>query len=113
MLASIGIPGTSGFPAEFLMIVGVLTAHTGLGIAALAGAILGAAYMLSFTRRAFLGPIKHADVGQAHDLQQRELALMVIPALLVLGFGFYPDAILDINRAASEVWLSYLPFPPP
>ena len=59
-MASIGVPGTSGFPAELLLIVGALTAHPGLGIAALLGAILGAAYMLSFIRRAFLGPVVHA-----------------------------------------------------
>lgn len=110
VLASIGVPGTSGFPAELLMIIGALTAHTGLGIAALAGAILSAAYMLSFTRRAFFGPVIHADVNQTQDLQPREFALLCIPALLVLVFGLYPDAILNINQAASEMWLSRIPF---
>lgn len=106
MLASIGIPGTSGFPAELLMIIGALTAHTGLGIAALAGAILGAAYMLSFTRRAFFGEIVHRTVEQTQDLRPRELLLLSIPALLIFGFGFFPDTVLDINKAASELWLS-------
>ncbi|MCH9638652.1 MAG: NADH-quinone oxidoreductase subunit M [Betaproteobacteria bacterium] len=110
-LASIGIPGTSGFPAELLMIIGALTSHTGLGIAALAGAILGAAYMLSFTRRAFFGPIKHTDVAQAHDLKTRELALLCFPAFLILLFGFFPDSILNINQLASEAWLSRLTVP--
>ncbi len=113
MLASIGLPGTSGFPAELLMIVGAFMAHSGLGIAALSGAILGAAYMLSYTRRAFLGPIKHNDVWQTQDLQLRELYLLCVPALLVLLFGFFPDMILDVNKAASEVWLSRIPFDSP
>ena len=112
-LASIGIPGTSGFPAELLMIIGALTAHTGLGIAALAGAILGAAYMLSFTRRAFFGPVTRADVNQTQDLQPREFALLCIPALLVLIFGLFPDMILGINQMASEAWLSRIPFQSP
>lgn len=107
-LASIGIPGTSGFPAEFLMIVGALTSYTALGIAALAGAIFGAAYMLSFTRRAFLGPITNANVSQAQDLRPRELVLLCLPALLVLFFGFFPDSILSINQLATEAWLSRL-----
>ena len=111
VLASIGIPGTSGFPAEFLMIVGALSANTGLGIAALAGAILGAAYMLSYTRRAFLGPIKHNDVSQARDLKKRELRLLSVPAFLVLVFGFFPDMILSVNEAASQAWLLRLDSP--
>lgn len=107
-LASIGIPGTSGFPAELLMIIGALNAHTVLGFAALTGAILSAAYMLSFSRQAFLGPILHVDVNQTHDLQLRELALLCVPALLILIFGFFPDSILNFNQVASEAWLSRL-----
>ncbi|SDX11771.1 complex I subunit 4 family protein [Nitrosomonas communis] len=104
-LASFGVPGTSGFPAEFLMIIGALTSHAGLGAAALAGAILGAAYMLYFTRRAFFGPVVHTAVSNMHDLQTRELVLLFAPALLILIFGFFPDIILSINKVASEAWL--------
>ncbi len=107
-LASFGVPGTSGFPAELLMIIGALTSHAGLGAAALAGAILGAAYMLSFTRRAFFGPVVHVAVSRTHDLQTRELVLLCIPAFLILAFGFFPDTILNINQVASEAWLSRL-----
>jgi NADH-quinone oxidoreductase subunit M len=107
-IASIGVPGTSGFPAEMLLIVGALTAHPGLGIAALLGAILGAAYMLSFIRRAFLGPIVHARVGQLQDLRYREFGLLCLPVLLVLFFGIFPDVILNINKLAAESWLSRL-----
>lgn len=112
-LASIGVPGTSGFPAELLLIIGALAAHPSLGVAALAGAILGAAYMLSFARRTFFGPITHADVSQTQDLRPRELILLCIPALLILGFGFFPDSILHINKLAAEVWLIRLINPSP
>lgn len=107
-LASIGVPGTSGFPAELLMIIGAISAHSILGVAALSGAILGAAYMLSYTRRAFLGSIAQSDVKQVIDLQPREMILLLIPALLILGFGFYPDYIFNINQIASKEWLSRL-----
>ncbi|WP_245727561.1 complex I subunit 4 family protein [Nitrosovibrio tenuis] len=107
-VASIGVPGTSGFPAEFLLIVGALTAHPGLGVAALLGAILGAAYMLSFVRRAFFGPIVHVSVHQVQDLRSREFGLLCVPALLVLFFGFFPDLVMDINRLAAESWLGRL-----
>ncbi|MDH5479603.1 MAG: NADH-quinone oxidoreductase subunit M [Nitrosomonas sp.] len=108
MLASIGVPGTSGFPAELLMIIGALNSHTVLGIVALSGAILGAAYMLSYTRRAFLGPVTHKSLNKVYDLQPKEMALLLVPAFLVLGFGFFPDYILNINQIASQEWLSRL-----
>ena len=82
LLASIGLPGTSGFPAELLMIVGALNAHKILGITALFGAILSAAYMLSYTRKAFWGPITHLNLNQVLDIKPREIALLFIPALL-------------------------------
>lgn len=108
LLASIGLPGTSGFPAELLMIIGALNTHSILGFAALSGAILSAAYMLSYTRKAFLGPVTHNDVKQVLDLKSREIALLFIPGLLVLIFGLFPDNVLNINQAAAEAWLSKL-----
>jgi NADH-quinone oxidoreductase subunit M len=108
MLASMAVPLTSGFPAELLIIIGALTAHPTLGITALAGAVLCAAYMLSFTRRAFFGAITHASVEQVQDLRPRELALLCVPALLVLLLGFMPNKVLKINQKAAEVWLSRL-----
>jgi NADH-quinone oxidoreductase subunit M len=108
VMASIGVPGTNGFPAELLLIIGALTAHPSLGITALAGAVLSAAYMLSFTRRAFLGPINHNPVNQAQDLLPRELVIMSVPALLVLWIGLFPNNILNINQLAAEAWLTRL-----
>jgi NADH-quinone oxidoreductase subunit M len=112
-LASIGVPGTNGFPAELMLIIGALKAHSSLGVAALVGAVLGAAYMLSYIRRAFFGPITQSVVSQAQDLYPRELALLCVPALLVLVFGFFPDSVLHINQMASEVWLSRILNPAP
>ncbi|MDD1616755.1 MAG: NADH-quinone oxidoreductase subunit M [Methylococcaceae bacterium NSP1-2] len=108
MLASMGVPLTSGFPAELLIIIGALTAHPTLGITALAGAVLCAAYMLSFTRRAFFGAITQASVEQVQDLRPRELALLCVPALLVLLLGFMPNKVLKINQKTAEVWLNRL-----
>jgi NADH-quinone oxidoreductase subunit M len=84
------MPLTSGFPAELLIIIGALTAHPTLGITALAGAIT------------------HSNVEQVQDLRPRELALLCVPALLVLLFGFMPNKVLKINQKAAEVWLNRL-----
>ena len=108
VLASIGLPGTSGFPAELLLIFGALTAHHSLGFTALAGAILSAAYMLSFTRKAFFGPITQNAINKIQDLRPRELAILCIPALLILVLGFSPNTLLETNQVAAEVWISSL-----
>jgi NADH-quinone oxidoreductase subunit M len=105
-LASIGLPGTSGFPAELLLIISALVAHPSLGIAALAAAVLGAAYMLDYTRKAFFGPIIHQSVRQLQDLRPRELFLLCVPALLVLVFGLFPNLILQTHEKAADAWLS-------
>ena len=108
VLASIGLPGTSGFPAELLLIFGALTAHHSLGFTALAGAILSAAYMLSFTRKAFFGPITQNAINKVQDLRPRELAILCIPALLILVFGISPNTLLETNQVAAEAWISSL-----
>ncbi|MDI1230387.1 MAG: NADH-quinone oxidoreductase subunit M [Methylobacter sp.] len=107
-LASMGLPGTSGFPAELLLIVSTMLAHPSISIAALIGAILSAAYMLSFTRRAFFGPITQSSVKQVQDLRPRELTLLCVSALLILGIGFFPNSVLKINKTTAEAWLSRL-----
>jgi NADH-quinone oxidoreductase subunit M len=112
MLASLGIPGTNGFPAELLMIVSALTSHPSLAISALAGTVLSAAYMLSFTRQAFLGPAASAAVRQLQDLRPRELGVLCVFAMLVLSFGLWPDTVLESQRAAAEAWLNHLLEPP-
>ncbi len=107
-LASIGLPGTSGFPAELLLIVSTMLAHPSISIAALIGAILSAAYMLSFTRRAFFGPVTQASVRQLQDLRPRELLLLCVSALLILLFGLFPNTALVTNRTTAEAWLNRL-----
>jgi NADH-quinone oxidoreductase subunit M len=107
-LASMGIPGTSGFPAEFLLILSALDTHTGAGLAALAGLVLGAAYFLGIYRRAFLGQAHNSAVSDAIDLRARELGVIVVMGILILVAGFYPDSVLELTRTASENWVSTL-----
>jgi len=111
MLASIGVPGTSGFAAELLLLIGAFTAHAGIAVAALAGAVIGAAYMLSFTRRAFFGPLKiNQPLNQ--DLRPREFLVLAVPAILVLLIGIFPNSLLNTQQLAAEAWLEHLLDPP-
>lgn len=105
-LASIGLPGTTGFPAELLLILGALEAHTGAGLAALFVAVLGAGYFLGLYRRVFLGPLTRPVVGQCRDLRTRELVVALGLGLLVLLPGLYPQGVLDLTRSSAAAWLA-------
>jgi NADH-quinone oxidoreductase subunit M len=105
-LASFGLPGTSGFPAELLLILGALEAHTGAGLAALLSTVLGAAYFLGLYRRAFLGPVANPVVAESKDLRPKELTVALGLTLLVLLPGIYPQGVLDLTRAATMAWLA-------
>ncbi|MES9915639.1 MAG: proton-conducting transporter membrane subunit, partial [Candidatus Thiodiazotropha sp. 4PDIV1] len=107
-LASLGIPGTSGFPAEFLILISALNTHTGAGLAALFGIIIGAGYLLNSYRKCFYGPLTDNLVRTAQDLRPRELATMMVFSLLVLIFGLFPGQVLEVTRVTAEAWLSRL-----
>lgn len=107
-LASLGVPGTSGFPAEFLILMSALRSHTGAGLAALFAAVLGAAYVLDSYRRTFYGPVRNGAVAEALDLRRRELVVAAVFAALVLLAGLYPALVLDTTRGASTLWVERL-----
>lgn len=107
-LASMGVPGTNGFAAEHLLLLGALQSHTGSGLAALIGMVIGAAYFISLYRRAFLGTARTTLVTEAVDLRPRELWILAILAGLILFAGVYPQLVLDITRSSSEAWLTRL-----
>lgn len=108
-LAGMGMPGTIGFPAEFLIIVTTLQEHSGAALAALFGMVVGAGAFLGPYRSAFFGPLRPGPVAEADDLSPRELAVVVIFALLILIFGFWPQPLLEAIRPAAELWVSRLP----
>lgn len=108
VFSSIGVPGTNGFPAELLLIISALKAHPSLGIAALVAAVLGAAYMIDFSRKAFFGPITQQTVRQCQDLRRREFLMLCCPALLVFIFGLFPNIILHTNEKSAEKWLTWI-----
>jgi len=110
-LASMGLPGTSGFPAELLLILSALETHTGAGLAALFSVILGAGYFLRIYRLAFFGPVRTIYVERVQDLRRRELLVAIVLVLVVLALGLYPQGVLDFTRTAGEEWVSHIPPP--
>ena len=107
-MAAIGLPGTSGFVAELLMLIGVSQASPGLAPLAALGVILGAAYFLGFYRRVFLGPVTDASVASAWDLRPREMLVAGVLGLLVLTGGVFPNWIQGVTANAASAWVARL-----
>jgi NADH-quinone oxidoreductase subunit M len=98
-MASIGLPGTSGFVGEFLSLAGIYQVSTTVTLVCTTGIILGAAYMLLLYSRVIFGAQKHADAAAMRDLDVREWAMMVPLAAAVLWMGIYPESFLAPMRA--------------
>jgi NADH-quinone oxidoreductase subunit M len=105
-LAGMGVPGTSGFAAEHLILIGVLKAHVGLGMAGLLGAVLGAGYFLGYFQKAFFGPLSLSSVNTADDLRRRELAVVGALAGLALIAGFVPGLVTGATQSTVEAWVA-------
>jgi len=97
-MASIGLPGTSGFVAEFLSLAGIYQMSSWAAFVCTTGIILGAAYMLYLYQRVAFGEQKNPDAAVMPDLDKRELALVVPLALAVLWIGVYPESFLAPMR---------------
>ena len=98
-MASVGLPGTSGFVGEFLSLVGTYAISTWGAIVATTGIILGAAYMLYLYWRVCYGTQRNADAAAMKDLSARELWLLAPIAAAVLWMGVYPESFLRPMRA--------------
>lgn len=107
-LAGVGMPGTSSFPGEFLLIIAALHSHTGAGMAALFGLSIAAGGFLALYRKAFFGPVTRPEVSQAQDLRPREWAVLVALIVMIAVIGIYPGPWIEIVRPAAEAWAAGL-----
>ncbi|MFN5244661.1 MAG: NADH-quinone oxidoreductase subunit M [Novosphingobium sp.] len=98
-MASIGLPGTSGFVGEFLSLAGIYQVSTWVAFVCTTGIILGAAYMLYLYRRVAFGEQKNADAAAMPDLDKREWFLLAPIAAVVLWRGVYPESFMAPMRA--------------
>jgi len=98
-MASVGLPGTSGFVGEFLSLVGTYRASSWAAIVATTGIILGAAYMLYLYWRIAYGTQRNADAAAMPDLNAREWWLLAPIAAAVLWMGIYPESFMRPMRA--------------
>jgi NADH-quinone oxidoreductase subunit M len=94
-LAALGLPGTSGFIGEFLILMGVFKDNFLVAVIASLGVILGAAYMLWLYKRVVFGKLVNKDLTKMVDLNKSEYFILSCLAIPTLFFGFYPDPLIN------------------
>jgi len=94
-LAALGLPGTSGFIGEFLILMGAFKDNFLVAIIASLGVIFGAAYMLWLYRRVVFGNLTNKDLLKIPDLDSSEKFILWSLAIPVLFFGFYPEPLIN------------------
>ena len=100
MLAAIGLPGLSGFPGEFAILVGIFRRNPAAAAVAAVGLILGAWYMLSLFRRVFAGPPNHPENRTLPDLRRTEAPVILPLVVLLFLIGILPNVIFRPTDAA-------------
>ncbi len=101
-LASVGLPGLSGFVGEFLVLVGTFKANTWVAFLATTGIILGAAYALWLYRKIIFGELTKDSLKGILDMNRREIALFLPLILITLWMGIYPSSFLDPMAPAVD-----------
>ena len=102
MMASIGLPGTSGFVGEFLILIGVFKVNSWVAMFAATGLILGAGYMLYLYRRVVFGILDKDNLKKILDINSREFLIFIPLLLIVFVMGIYPSLFLDAIHASVD-----------
>ena len=97
-MANAGLPGTSGFVGEFLVILSSFRASFWYAFLAATTLVLGAAYTLWLVKRVVFGPVANEQVAALKDLNGREFLVLGVLAVAVLALGLWPAPLLDVMR---------------
>ena len=106
MLGSVGLPGTSGFVGEFLVIVGAFQYSSIVVIGAASGVVLSAVYMLYLYKRIIFGVIKNEKLSEILDLNLREKTILIPLAIVVIIIGILPNIFIEPMRLPLELIIS-------
>ena len=107
-LAALGLPGTSGFVGEFLILMGAFKDNFLVAVIASIGVIIGAAYMLWLYKRVIFGKLINNDLKKMIDLNRSESIILTSLAIPTLFFGFYPDPLINtIEVSISDLIETY------
>ena len=108
ILASLGLPGTSGFVGEFLVLLSIFSVNTYFAVFATTGVVLAATYSLWLYRKIIFGQLIKDDLKDILDLSFREIVIFVPLTLLTIGIGIYPIPILEIIEPSSQLTLEII-----
>tara|TARA_Y100000591_G_C21848502_1_gene710132 strand:- start:2297 stop:3790 length:1494 start_codon:yes stop_codon:yes gene_type:complete len=101
-LGSLGLPGTTGFVGEFLILLGTFKVNFTVATIASLGVILGAAYILWLYKRIIFGEIINQEIKNLKDLNNSEMIILFFLAFISIFFGFYPDPLLSTTSASVD-----------
>jgi NADH-quinone oxidoreductase subunit M len=107
-MANCGLPGTSGFVGEFMVILGAVKFNFLTGIAAATALILGAAYSLWMGKRVIFGKVANHHVAELTDINNREFLMLGVLALAVLVMGLYPAPFTDTMQTSVADLLKHV-----
>jgi NADH-quinone oxidoreductase subunit M len=107
-MANSGLPGTSGFVGEFMVILGAIKVNFWYGFAAATTLVFGAAYTLWMYKRVVFGAIGNDHVKHLHDIGAREKLIMLVLAITVLVMGLYPLPLSEIMHASVNDLLVHM-----
>jgi NADH-quinone oxidoreductase subunit M len=107
-MANAGLPGTSGFVGEFMVILSAFNANFWYAFLAATTLIIGAAYTLWMVKRVYFGDVANDNVAKLQDLSAREFIILGLLAIAVLGMGVYPAPLLDVMGPTVEHLLQHI-----
>ena len=107
-MANSGLPATSGFVGEFMVIMGAVKYNFWIGLGAAISLILGAAYSLWMYKRVVFGAVANEHVAKMTDLSSREFLVLAVLALCVLGMGLYPLPFTEIMHTSVDHLLQHV-----
>ena len=105
-MANVGLPGTSGFVGEFLILLGTFQTNTWVAVLATTGVILSAAYALWLYRRVIFGALDKESLKTLLDLTTREKLILYPLIVAVIFFGVYPTPVFDVTQASVDALIS-------
>jgi NADH-quinone oxidoreductase subunit M len=105
-LAALGLPGTTGFVGEFLILMGAFKDNFLVAVIASLGVIIGAAYMLWLYKRVVFGKLANLELKEMVDLNKSELFILTSLAIPILFFGFYPDPLINTIEVSIKDLIS-------
>jgi NADH-quinone oxidoreductase subunit M len=107
-MANAGLPATSGFIGEFMVILGAVQFNFWVGLLAATALVLGASYTLWMTKRVIFGDVANDRVAALTDINSREFAILAVMAIMVLYMGIHPKPFTDVMHVSVQALLDHV-----